>query len=97
MSRFEIQDLRSGILRESLCKVQSLSLTDSSPPFNSFLLIFRGNFVIDELYLRQHGFTDQDIAKFSMGGEQVKFEELAEDLYISQELRDKIKKSRGGK
>lgn len=69
-------------------------ISDRLSPFFS---TFRGQFVVDELYLRRnHGFTDEQIRKFSMGGEDVPFDDLAEDLYISQELRDEIKKARSG-
>lgn len=47
---------------------------------------FTGNFVIDELFLRQHGFTRADLAKFSLGGEDIPFDKLSPDLYISKEL-----------
>ncbi|KAE8214990.1 hypothetical protein CF319_g9045 [Tilletia indica] len=58
---------------------------------------FTSQWVIDEIYLRrQHGFSDADIAKFSMGGPDTPLEALEEDLYISQELRDDIRAARAG-
>lgn len=54
---------------------------------------FTGKFLVDELYLREKGFSLADIKKFNVD-ESTKLEDLAEDLYISQELRDAIEKSR---
>ena len=52
---------------------------------------------MDEIYLRRnHGFSDAQIAEFSLGGAQTKMEDLAEDLYISQELREDVLRSRKG-
>ncbi|KAE8222756.1 hypothetical protein CF326_g8315 [Tilletia indica] len=58
---------------------------------------FTSQWVIDEIYLRrQHGFSDADIAKFSMGGPDTPLEALEEDLYISQQLRDDLRAARAG-
>lgn len=39
---------------------------------------FNGQWIVDEIYLRrQHGFRDADIAKFSLGGAQTPFKDLA--------------------
>ncbi|KAK0528617.1 hypothetical protein OC834_003013 [Tilletia horrida] len=59
---------------------------------------FTGQWVVDEIYLRrQHGFSDSDIARFSMGGEATPFEALEEDLYIPEELREDVRAARAGK
>lgn len=55
--------------------------------------MFTGQFLVDELYLRQKGFTLEQIKKFNVD-ESTPLDELAEDLYISQELRDAIQASR---
>ncbi|KAE8210961.1 hypothetical protein CF327_g5236 [Tilletia walkeri] len=58
---------------------------------------FTSQWVIDEIYLRrQHGFSDADIAKFSMGGPDTPLEALEEDLYISQQLREDLRAARAG-
>lgn len=54
---------------------------------------FSGQFLVDELYLREKGFSLEDIKKFNVD-ESTKLEDLAEDLYISQELRAAIWASR---
>ncbi|SNX87291.1 uncharacterized protein MEPE_06001 [Melanopsichium pennsylvanicum] len=54
---------------------------------------FTGRWLVDELYLREKGFTNEDIKKFNVD-ESTDVENLAEDLYISQELRDAIQASR---
>ncbi|EST05278.1 Short-chain dehydrogenase/reductase SDR [Kalmanozyma brasiliensis GHG001] len=54
---------------------------------------FSGQFLVDELYLREKGFGLEDIKKFNVD-ETTELENLAEDLYISQELRDAIRASR---
>lgn len=60
-------------------------------------LLRRAQWILDEVYLRrQHGFSDRDIAAFSLGGEDTPLDSLAEDLYISQEMRDDVKKARAG-
>lgn len=73
-------------------------LTHFSPPL--FFLLSRpcrAQWILDEVYLRrQHGFSDRDIAAFSLGGEDTPLDSLAEDLYISQEMRDDVKKARAG-
>ena len=47
--------------------------------------------MIDELYLRQaHGFTHEQIAAYSLGGPETPLDQLAEDLFISQEVRDAV-------
>lgn len=51
---------------------------------------FTGQMLVDELYLRQHGFTNEKFKEFSLGGPSIKFDELAEDLFISNELREEI-------
>lgn len=52
---------------------------------------YTGQFAIDELILREHGFTHSDLAKFSLGGEDTAFESLSRDLYISSELEALMK------
>lgn len=60
-------------------------------------MIHSANWIIDELYLRRnHKFSASDIAHFSLGGEETPQEELAEDLYISDELREEIMRARKG-
>ncbi|TKY85481.1 hypothetical protein EX895_005643 [Sporisorium graminicola] len=54
---------------------------------------FTGQFLVDELYLRQKGLTLDQIKKFNVD-ESTPLDNLAEDLYISQELRDAIQASR---
>lgn len=54
---------------------------------------FTGKFLVDELYLRDKGFSLQDLYKFNVD-ESTKLDDLAEDLYISQPLRDAIATSR---
>ncbi|SPO23685.1 uncharacterized protein UTRI_03787_B [Ustilago trichophora] len=54
---------------------------------------FTGKFLVDELYLREKGFSLEQMKKFNVD-EGTNMEDLAEDLYISQELRDAIKASR---
>ncbi|KAN0065769.1 hypothetical protein ACQY0O_000899 [Thecaphora frezii] len=58
---------------------------------------FNARFLIDEVYLRRnHSFTDEQIAAFSLGGNQTPLDQLAEDLFISQEVRDDIARARNG-
>ncbi|PWN53225.1 NAD(P)-binding protein [Violaceomyces palustris] len=58
---------------------------------------FSAQFLVDEIYLRRkHGFTDEQIAEFSLGGKETPLESLAEDLYISQELREDVLRARRG-
>ena len=52
-----------------------------------------GQFLVDELYLRHKGLTLQDIKKFNVD-EATELQDLAEDLYISQELREAVWASR---
>lgn len=55
------------------------------------------NFYVDELYLRQqHRFSDEKIRAYSMGGPNVNMDDLAEDLFISGQLRKDIQASRQG-
>ena len=54
---------------------------------------FTGQFLVDELYLREKGFTNDQLRKFNVD-EQTSVQDLAEDLYISQELRDAIRAGR---
>ncbi|CDS01811.1 uncharacterized protein SPSC_06482 [Sporisorium scitamineum] len=54
---------------------------------------FTGKFLVDELYLREKGFSLDEIKKFNVD-ESTSLNDLAEDLYISQELRDAIQASR---
>lgn len=54
---------------------------------------FTGQFLVDELYLREKGFTNDQLHKFNVD-EQTPVQDLAEDLYISQELRDAIRAGR---
>ena len=54
---------------------------------------FTGKFLIDELYLREKGFDSQQIRSFNVD-ESTELNDLAEDLYISQELRDAVRASR---
>ncbi len=54
---------------------------------------FTGQFLVDELYLREKGFGMEEIKKFNVD-EGTKVDDLAEDLYISQELRDAVRASR---
>ncbi|EPQ27534.1 uncharacterized protein PFL1_05072 [Pseudozyma flocculosa PF-1] len=56
---------------------------------------FTAQFLIDEVYLRTaHKFTHNDLAAFSLGGSDTPFEDLAEDLYISQQVRDEVARVR---
>lgn len=49
---------------------------------------FNGQWIVDEIYLRRnHGFTDADIRKYSLGGEETPMESLALDLWISKALQ----------
>lgn len=58
---------------------------------------FTAKFVLDEVYLRRHHhFNDDQIADFSMGGKDTPFDSLREDLYITQEMRDDIRRARSG-
>ncbi|KDN40704.1 NAD(P)-binding protein [Tilletiaria anomala UBC 951] len=58
---------------------------------------FTAQFLIDEIYLRRnHKFTDEQIRAYSLGGAETPHETLAEDLFISQEIREEITKSRRG-
>lgn len=53
--------------------------------------VFTGRFIIDELYLRQsHKFSNELIAAYSLGGKDTPFKELAEDLYITPEIRKAV-------
>lgn len=52
---------------------------------------FTGNFLIDELYLRDQGFTTAQLTKYSLGGPEIPFEKLTRDLYISGELEALLK------
>ncbi|ETS62081.1 hypothetical protein PaG_03640 [Moesziomyces aphidis] len=54
---------------------------------------FTAKFLVDELYLREKGFTNNDLHKFNVD-ESTHLNDLAEDLYISQELRDAINAGR---
>lgn len=54
---------------------------------------FTGKWLIDELYLREKGFGLEEMKKFNVH-EGTRMEDLAEDLYISQELRDAVTASR---
>ncbi|CBQ73391.1 conserved hypothetical protein [Sporisorium reilianum SRZ2] len=54
---------------------------------------FTGQFLVDELYLRDKGLSLDQIRRFNVD-ESTPLDELAEDLYISQELRDAIQASR---
>ncbi|PWY99588.1 NAD(P)-binding protein [Testicularia cyperi] len=54
---------------------------------------FTGQFLVDEIYLRQKGLTTDQIKQFNLH-EATPQHELAEDLYISQQLRDAVHKSR---
>lgn len=54
---------------------------------------FTGKFLVDELYLREKGFSLNHVMRFNVF-EGTKVEDLAEDLYISQELRDAVTASR---
>lgn len=56
---------------------------------------FSGQMLVDELYLREHGFNNEQLKEFSLGGRDIKFDELAEDLFISKTLRDEIVSKRG--
>ncbi|UZJ56158.1 hypothetical protein CBS101457_005478 [Exobasidium rhododendri] len=59
---------------------------------------FTAQWKLDEVYLRrEHGFTDDQIAAFSMGGKDTPLDSLKEDLYITQDMRDDINKARMGK
>jgi citronellol/citronellal dehydrogenase len=56
---------------------------------------FTAQWILDEVYLRRnHGFSNEQIAAFSMGGKDTPLDSLREDLYITQEMRDDIQKSR---
>lgn len=58
---------------------------------------FNGQWIVDEIYLRRnHGFTDEQIRKYSLGGEEVKMEDLALDLWISKSLQEDVAKARRG-
>jgi citronellol/citronellal dehydrogenase len=58
---------------------------------------FTAQWILDEVYLRRtHGFTDDQIAAFSMGGKDTPLDSLREDLYITQEMRDDIQRARSG-
>ena len=53
--------------------------------------VFTGRFLIDELYLRQsHQFSNDLISAYSLGGKDTPFKELAEDLYITPEVRKAV-------
>lgn len=54
---------------------------------------FTGKWLVDELYLREKGLGLEELKKFNVD-EGTKLDDLAEDLYISQELRDAIQASR---
>lgn len=50
---------------------------------------FNGQWCVDELYLRRnHGWTDEQIRKYSLGGEQTDMNSLALDLWISKSLQE---------
>lgn len=58
---------------------------------------FTAQWILDEVYLRRsHGFSDAQVRQFSMGGSDIPLDELAEDLYITQAMRDDIQKARQG-
>lgn len=58
---------------------------------------FTARWILDEVYLRrQHGFTDEQVRAFSMGGPDTPLEALAEDLYITQEMRNEVQRARAG-
>lgn len=52
---------------------------------------FTGNFLIDELFLRDQGFTTAQLTKYSLGGPEIPFDKLSRDLYISGELEALVK------
>lgn len=53
---------------------------------------FTGQFLVDELYLRErHQFTTDQIAEYSLGGRDTPITELEEDLYITQQVRDAVR------
>lgn len=59
---------------------------------------FTGRGIVDEIYLRRnHGFDDDRIAAFSLGGKDTPFDTLKEDLYISQSLRYEVGVARKGR
>lgn len=56
---------------------------------------FTGRFLVDEVYLRrEHGLNNDQIAQFSLGGKETSLDELAEDLYVSQTMRDAVQSAR---
>lgn len=56
---------------------------------------FSAQFAIDEVYLRKlHKWTDAQVREYSMGGKDTPLDELAEDLYITQAMREEVKKAR---
>lgn len=58
---------------------------------------FNGQWIVDELWLRRkHGFTDEQIRQYSLGGPDVKMEDLALDLWISKSLQEDVAKARKG-
>ncbi|WFD30404.1 hypothetical protein MSPP1_001423 [Malassezia sp. CBS 17886] len=55
--------------------------------------VWTGRFLIDELYLRErHGFDNKMMAAYSLGGPDTPFDELREDLFISDEVRQAVGK-----
>lgn len=61
--------------------------------FEEKATLYTGRFEVDELYLRSKGFTLDQIREFNID-DSTPIDKLAEDLYISQDLRDAIAKSR---
>jgi citronellol/citronellal dehydrogenase len=58
---------------------------------------FTAQWILDEVYLRRnHGFSHDQIAEYSLGGKDTPMDTLQEDLYITQEMRDDIQKARMG-
>lgn len=59
---------------------------------------FTARWILDEVYLRRNqGFSDEQIANYSMGGSDTPLDLLKEDLYITQEMRDDIQQARSGR